>query len=82
MVSALRATTLPVRVSTHSERAVSTSAKAGFSGVDHALGDAVMVAQVHKDQPAMVAAAVDPARQAHGLAPTSALRSWPQVWVR
>ena len=31
-VSSLRATTLPVKVSTHSERAVSTVAKAAASG--------------------------------------------------
>ena len=35
--------------------------------LDHALGDAVMVAQIDEDQPAMVAPAVDPARQADGL---------------
>ena len=67
-VSAVRATTLPVRVSTHSERAVSTSGEGRRIRLDHALGDAVMVAQVDEDQPAMVAAAIDPARQAHGLA--------------
>jgi hypothetical protein len=39
----------------------------GRIGLDHALGDAVMVAQVDEDQPAMVAAPVDPARQADGL---------------
>ena len=67
-VSGVRATTLPVRVSTHSERAVSTSGKAARVRLDHALGDAVMVAQIDEDQPAMVAAAIDPARQPHGLA--------------
>ena len=67
-VSAVRATTWPVRVSTHSERAVSTSGEGRAVRLDHALGDAVMVAQVDEDQPAMIAAAVDPAGQAHGLA--------------
>ena len=33
----------------------------------HALGDAVMVAQVQEHQPAMVAAAIDPARQPDAL---------------
>ncbi|ODN68881.1 hypothetical protein A6302_03806 [Methylobrevis pamukkalensis] len=36
--------------------------------VDHALGDAVVVAQVDEQQAAMVAHAVHPARQAHGRA--------------
>ena len=36
--------------------------------VRHHLGDAVMVAQVHEQDAAMVALAVDPARQANGVA--------------
>jgi hypothetical protein len=37
-------------------------------GIDHALRDAVMVAQVDEQEPAMVADAMAPSRQAHDLA--------------
>ena len=66
-VSGVRATTLPVSVSTHSERARIHRGEGRRIRLDHALGDAVMVAQVDEDQPAMIAPAIDPARQAHGL---------------
>src|SRR6185437_16615737 len=35
--------------------------------LDHALGQAIMVAQIDEDQPAMIAPAIDPARQPDGL---------------
>ncbi len=41
-----------------------------------------MVAQVDEQQIAMVALAVDPARQADVLAGLFGDASWPQVWVR
>src|SRR5205823_12909384 len=40
----------------------------GAAGVEHALGQAVVVAQVDEEQPAVVALAMDPARQPHGAA--------------
>ena len=48
---------------------------------DH-LGQAVVVAKVDEQQPAMVAHAVHPARQADGLRRCQSARSAPQVWVR
>ena len=65
-VSGERATTLPVNVTTHSERALSARERRRIR-LDHALGDAIMVAQVDEHQPAMVAPAVDPAGQPDGL---------------
>ena len=49
--------------------------------IGHDLGQAVMVAEVDEQQPAMVADAVHPAGQADGLADVVG-RSAPQVWVR
>src|SRR6185312_8592828 len=40
----------------------------GAVRLDYALGDAVMIAQVDEDQPAMVTPPVDPARQTDSLA--------------
>ena len=53
-------------------------------GVDDALGDAVVVAQIDEQQVAVIALAVDPAGQADAPAPrpASARRSAPQVCVR
>ena len=49
--------------------------------VDDDLGDPVAIAEVEEDQLAVVAPAVDPARQ-RAAPPESGARSWPQVWVR
>ena len=67
-VSGVRATTLPVSVSTHSGARLVGFGEGGLVRLDHALGDAVMVAQVDEQQPAMVAPAIDPAGQPHRLA--------------
>ncbi len=42
--------------------------ESGRIGIDHGLGNAVVVAQIDEQQPAMVTDAVDPAAQAHTLA--------------
>ena len=67
-MSAERATTGPVTVSTHSERASEAAAKAGESGSTTHCVSAVMVAQVDEQQPAMVARAVHPAGEPGALA--------------
>ena len=67
-VPAGRRRTLPSTRITHSERTVSAGPKAGESGSDHALRDAVMVAQVDEQHAAVVADAVAPAGQAGDLA--------------
>ena len=63
----MRAFTSPSTRMTHSPRTFSAASKAGESGIGDDLGNAVMVAQVDEEQPAMVADAMDPARQADGL---------------
>ena len=60
-----RATTSPSMRITLSARSRSATSKPGVAGIEHQLGQAVMVAQVDEHQPAVVALAVDPARQAH-----------------
>ena len=52
---------------THSERSVSASLKAGALGVGHHLRNAVMVAKVDEQHAAIVADAVAPAGEPHGL---------------
>ena len=52
------------------------------AGGEHALGDAVMVAQVDEQQAAVVALGMHPAREAGLVWPASAARRAPQVWVR
>ena len=68
MVSAVRGTTLPVTVTTLSGRAAFDLLEERARGIDHALGDAVVVAQVDEQQVAVVALAVDPAGEADRLA--------------
>ena len=81
-VSALRATTRPVTVSTLSSRAPSASREERMLGLEHDLGDAVVVAQVDEQQLAVVALAVHPARQPARSARRRPARSSPQLWVR
>ncbi len=66
--SASRCFTSPSMRITHSERTVSADLEGWRIGVDHHLGDAVMVAQVDEEEAAVVAHAVHPAGQAHGRA--------------
>ncbi len=56
--------------------------EAGRAGMGDQLGQAIVVAQVDEQQAAVVALAVDPARQTRTFAPWSASRRAPQVWVR
>ena len=81
MVPGSRGTTSPVTVidALGAQRVGRREGRA--AGGEHALGQAVMVAQVDEQQPAMVALAVDPAGEPGGL-PASEARSAPQVWVR
>ena len=62
-VSAERAVTRPVTVTTLSRRSPSAVGEQRRGGVDHALREPVMVAQIDEQQMAVVALAVDPARQ-------------------
>ena len=59
--------TCPSTRTTHSERRVSAVLKAGQIRVGHALGDAVMVAEIDEQHAAMIADAVAPAGEAHDL---------------
>ena len=77
-----RSRTLPSTRITHSERTVSADLEGRAVGVGHHLRQAVVVAQVDEQQAAVVAHAMHPARQPHGTAPTSPLRSAPQVCER
>ena len=71
-VSGLRLTTLPVTVTTLSERSRSKRLEDRAFDVGDALGHAVMVAQVDEQQIAMVALAVHPARK-RAVLPASAI---------
>ena len=62
-VSAERSTTRPVNGTTLSSRSRVDRGEQRRRRVDHALGDAVMVAQIDEQQLAVVALAVHPARQ-------------------
>ena len=62
-VSAERSTIRPVNDTTLSSRSPSTCGEQRRRDVDHALRDAVMVAQIDEQQLAVVALAVHPARQ-------------------
>ena len=63
-----RLRTSPSTRTTHSERSFSACGEGRRIRIDHALGEAVMVAQVDEQHAAMVADAVAPAGQADGLA--------------
>ena len=67
-VSGVRATTSPSMRTTHSGLSRLGLLEGRRMRIGHDLGQAVMVAQVDEQQPAMVAHAMHPARQAHGLA--------------
>ena len=61
-----RSTTSPVIVTTDSTRSESSDRQRLAAGAAHDLGQAVMIAQIDEQHAAMVALAVDPARQADG----------------
>ena len=63
-----RLRTLPSIRTTHSERSFSAVLEGRAVGIGHHLREAVMVAQVDEQHAAMIADAVAPAREAHGLA--------------
>ncbi len=65
MVSGVRFTTLPVMVTTLSRRVGSTRLEQRARNVEHALDQAVMVAEVDEDQVAVVALPMDPAGDPH-----------------
>ena len=68
MVSAERATTSPSMRTTHSGFSRLGVARRRRFRIGHALGEAVMVAEIDEQQPAMVAHAMHPARKPDGLA--------------
>ena len=67
-VSSERVTTGPDTVSTRFHPRALHLSNSGLEVVDHALGNPEGVAQVDKQQIAVVAFAMNPARETHGLA--------------